>query len=213
MRPVRLAVLAAATLAVLAGSHVLAQHQHHRPAPQATAETASTKAYRAAAHRMHQGMDITYTGDADRDFAIGMIPHHQGAIDMANVVLERGTRPELRAFAESIVASQGDEIALMRSWQEEWPDEASGMSGDHAMAGMDDMMMGGMSAEDLATADDVDLAFVEAMIPHHEGAVMMAGHVLSSTKRPEVRELAEAIIATQQAEIAKMRAWRDAWTG
>lgn len=158
----------------------------------------------------HDGMTA---GMTDRAFVDMMIPHHQGAIDMANVVLERGTRPELRAFAESIVASQGDEIALMRSWQEEWPDEASGMSGDHAMAGMDDMMMGGMSAEDLAKADDVDLAFVEAMIPHHEGAVVMARQVLTSTKRPEVRELAEAIIATQQAEIAKMRAWRDAWTG
>ena len=116
MRHVRLAVLAAATLAVLAGSHVLAQHQHHRPAPQATAETASTKAYRAAAHRMHQAMDITYTGDADRDFAIGMIPHHQGAIDMARIVLEHGKDPEIRKLAQEIIAAQEKEIAWMKAW-------------------------------------------------------------------------------------------------
>ncbi len=60
---------------------------------------------------------IDYTGDADRDFAAGMIPHHQGAIDMARVELKYGNDPELRKLARQIVAHQTSEIALLRRWQ------------------------------------------------------------------------------------------------
>ncbi|MFM8992073.1 MAG: DUF305 domain-containing protein, partial [Alphaproteobacteria bacterium] len=67
----------------------LAQHRHHG-APAARGDTASTVAYKEVASRMHRDMDIAYTGDADRDFAAGMIPHHQGAIEMAQVVLRHG---------------------------------------------------------------------------------------------------------------------------
>lgn len=80
------------------------------------ADNAATKAYRDANMAMHQAMDIEFTGNADVDFVAGMIAHHQGAIDMAKVVLEHGTDPEIRKLAEDIIAAQEGEIAFMRDW-------------------------------------------------------------------------------------------------
>ena len=80
-------------------------------------EAASTKGYRDAMTKMDQGMAITYSGDADKDFVAGMIAHHQGAIDMAKVELQYGKDPQLRKLARGIIAAQQKEIAFMKSWQ------------------------------------------------------------------------------------------------
>lgn len=76
----------------------------------------SSLAFMAVNDKMHQDMAITLTGNADVDFIRGMIPHHQGAVDTARIVLEHGSDPEVRKFAENVIAAQEAEIAWMQAW-------------------------------------------------------------------------------------------------
>jgi uncharacterized protein (DUF305 family) len=109
---------ALAIIAALAAAPAAAQqgHQGHGAPTRGAQEAASTREFRAANDRMHRDMAIRFTGDADRDFAAGMIPHHQGAIDMARVVLRHGSDPEMRALAETIIRTQEAEIAQLRAF-------------------------------------------------------------------------------------------------
>jgi uncharacterized protein (DUF305 family) len=77
----------------------------------------SSLAFHGINQKMHEGMSITFTGNTDVDFVNGMIPHHQGAVEMAKVVLAFGKDPEIRKLAEAIVQAQESEIAMMRAWQ------------------------------------------------------------------------------------------------
>lgn len=79
-------------------------------------QSASTKAFIEANAKMHKGMEIPFTGDADVDFVRGMIAHHQGAIDMAKVEIEHGKDPDIRKLAEEIIAAQEGEIRMMEAW-------------------------------------------------------------------------------------------------
>jgi uncharacterized protein (DUF305 family) len=119
----------AAAMALAAG-HAYAQADHgsagDRPAGSQQmldalgkmAQAPSTKAFEEANDKMHHGMAIEFSGDADLDFVRGMIPHHQGAVDMARIILEHGKDPQLRQLAENIIASQEEEIAFMKAWLE-----------------------------------------------------------------------------------------------
>jgi len=91
-------------------------HGSHGAAASAATDTAATQAYKAANDKMHKEMGIAFSGDADVDFARGMIPHHQGAVDMAKIVLAHGKDPELRKLAEGVITEQEKEIAFLRDW-------------------------------------------------------------------------------------------------
>jgi uncharacterized protein (DUF305 family) len=118
----KLPLLFAALFAVSAPSfaeemdHSKMDHSKMGHAEMDPAAAPSTKAYQAGMDRMMKDMMVPYTGDADVDFVRGMIPHHQGAIDMAKVVLEHGKDPAIRKLAEDIVKAQEGEIAWMQDW-------------------------------------------------------------------------------------------------
>lgn len=121
----RLPLAAATLLAALAlSAPAFAQAAMHGPqhgAPAAAAapaaDTPATQAFKQANDKMHRDMAIRFTGDADRDFVAGMIAHHQGAIDMARVLLQYGKDAQIRKMAEGIIAAQEGEIADMKAWQ------------------------------------------------------------------------------------------------
>lgn len=134
----------------------------------------------------------------DLMFAEMMIPHHQQAVTMSDLALERSSNPDIRTLAEAIRDAQAPEIEQMRSW---------GATGEEHMG---HQMMGMLSDDELATLEaaqgaEFDRLFLEGMIKHHEGAIDMAQMILAS-KNDEVRALGETIVSTQTAEIASMRA-------
>ena len=85
----------------------------------------STKGYKDAMDKMMTGMEAPYSGDPDRDFVVDMIPHHQGAVDMAEIELKYGTDPKLKALARGIIAAQEKEIAFMQAWLAKHPAPAA----------------------------------------------------------------------------------------
>jgi uncharacterized protein (DUF305 family) len=118
-RQIVFASLALAMSAAFADSDLkppMAGHDHMQDAAPQGILTGSTQGYEAAMSKMHKAMEITYSGDPDIDFARGMIPHHQGAIDMAQVELQYGKSPEMRKIAEAIIKAQEEEIAQFNSW-------------------------------------------------------------------------------------------------
>ena len=139
---------------------------------------------------------------SDRAIIDAMVPHHQGAVEMAQVAADRSRDPFVRRLAAQIMRSQTAEIATLRREDAELA-EAGVERGDlgvpHHMQGMD------MDPQALRTADPVERAFFEQMLPHHEGAIVMARAELERGDDPELRALARTIIADQQREIAAMR--------
>lgn len=155
----------------------------------------------------------------DAHFIEQMIPHHEDAITMSKIALEKANRPEVKELAQNIITSQSKEINQMKEWYNDWfgreVPTGDDVMGQHGMMGRGSMHMGRMGNETdvtrLTTAADFDTAFVEEMIPHHQMAVMMASMLKNATSRPEMQQLAENIITTQTDEIDTMRGWLSEW--
>lgn len=155
----------------------------------------------------------------DAHFIEQMIPHHEDAITMSELALEKATRPEVKELAANIISSQSNEITQMKAWYKDWygrelPTGEEVMS-QHGMMSGGRMHMGmrgsDMDLDSLENSEDFDRAFVEDMIPHHQMAVMMASMLKNGTNRPEMKKLADDIILAQTAEIDLMRKWLTEW--
>ncbi len=157
--------------------------------------------------------------EIDAHFIEQMIPHHEDAITMAELAQEKAQRPEIKELAVNIIASQGTEINQMKDWYKSWygkdVPEGSAVMNQHGMNmgnGMHMGMMGNdMDMTRLENAQDFDKVFIEDMIPHHQMAVMMANMLKSGTQRPEMKKLADDIVAAQTDEIEQMRQWYVDW--
>ncbi|NWG16934.1 MAG: DUF305 domain-containing protein [Chloroflexi bacterium] len=160
-------------------------------------------------------------GRAELRFLEGMVDHHQMALDMARDCLEKASAEALKTLCQNIITAQSAEIETMRGWLLDWYNvdyEPVAMADMMADGGMDmghggmggrphtdpPMMMGMMAGLNRLKGLDYDIAWLEAMIDHHDDALHMSERVLTRAEHPELRELAEAIISAQTAEIEIM---------
>ena len=160
-----------------------------------------------------QGGDEGHLESPERAFLAAMVPHHESAVEMATVGERQAKSDFVRGLSEDIVQSQRSEIEEMRQIHERLfraplrPD-----MGAHAQLGLSAQEAGMDHMDGAAQIRDdrrFDRAFVDHMVPHHQGAVRMAEVVLERSRDRELRELAEGILAAQRREIAEMNAFRE----
>ncbi|MEQ7010808.1 DUF305 domain-containing protein [Actinopolymorpha sp. B17G11] len=153
-------------------------------------------------------------GDADVEFAQGMIPHHRQAVEMAELAPTRAQSPQVKELAAQIKRAQDPEIKTMsgwlRSWGEEVPEDTGDTGMDHGGMDMGEDMPGMMSGEQMADLEAAkgaafDRMFMELMIDHHEGAIEMAETEQRDGENTAAKKLAATIEKAQTAEIAQMR--------
>ncbi len=187
----RAAIIAAISLVLVACASA--------PAP--TAPPVVTQAS-STAGMDHSNTSMSANAPFDAMFIDGMIGHHLGAIDMANDALKKAQRPEIKSLAGNIIKAQAAEIQQMRDWRKAWFPDLKDTGG----------LTTGSGTMAVAEGDaPYDLRFIDAMIPHHESAIAMAQMALQQSQKPEIKQLADAIIVAQTAEIAQMKQWREEW--
>lgn len=168
----------------------------------------------------------------DRAFAAEMTMHHQGALEMAQMAKQRAQHREIRTLANSILSTQTAEISQLKAIGEQMGAKSSDHGADHSDGGGMAMHGGGTSAANLTVlglsadqagmnhdmhmlemAKPFDRAFVDMMVPHHQGAIRMARIELARGKNPKLKSLSQAIIDAQSREITQMSSWRRGWYG
>ncbi len=168
---------------------------------------------------MNHSMDVgPANANYDLRFLDSMIPHHQGALVMAQEVLQKSKRPELIKLAQGILIDQKKDIAQMKLWRKQWYPKASATpimwhaEMNHEMAMTPAHKQSMMMRMSLGKADaGFDVRFLDSMIPHHQGAVTMAQDLLLKSKRPQMKKFAQNIIKSQQVEIDMMTKWQKEW--
>jgi uncharacterized protein (DUF305 family) len=142
--------------------------------------------------------EVTFTRD--------MMAHHTQAVEMATLIRDRSNDEELRQLTLDMILTQQNQIGQMQAWLELWNVPQEGL--EPPMGGMGEMM--GMAPQRSVNAlttlptDEAEISFLQLMIHHHEGGVMMAQDVLKKTQNAVVKRLAESIVASQTGEITSM---------
>jgi uncharacterized protein (DUF305 family) len=142
-------------------------------------------------------------------FIDAMVPHHQGAIEMARVALKNAEHEAIKELSRNITSSQQAEIEELKSIKKEeyGTSEVPMEMSQEQMRGMGMMM----NPERLAHSEPFDRAFIDAMIPHHQSAIEMAQVAYEKSENPRIKELAKNIVSAQQREIEQMKQWRKEW--
>lgn len=172
--------------------------------------------------RSNSGSNQGLTGNTqvanniDKHFIEQMIPHHDGAVAMAKLALEKSKRTEIKTLATAIIEGQTKEIQDMGVWYKDWfgkdvPQVSTGMMGGGMMSSSGMHMGGQEDMTVLENAKDFDKAFLEAMIPHHQLALMMVRMLEAGSNRSEMLQLAKNITTSQSKEIQQMQAWYVQW--
>jgi uncharacterized protein (DUF305 family) len=146
---------------------------------------------------------------SDERFIDAMVPHHEGAVEMARVAKKHAEHPEIKQLAENIVTTQRAEIEDLESIKQ----EEFGTSHVPRKMGMGQMNSMGMMMDPGALAKEkpFDKAFIDNMIPHHNSAIGMATVARGETDNPKIEELATNIVEAQRREISQMKQWRNQW--
>jgi uncharacterized protein (DUF305 family) len=147
-----------------------------------------------------------------------MAPHHESAVAMAKLAKRRAEHPRVSGLGEAIVSAQEKEIAQMRQIHKRLFGEPLLPNEDaHSQLGLSaeeaGMMHGTEATAMLKSEKPFDRAFIDEMVPHHQGAIRMARAVLAKSEDEEIQRLARRIVASQNREIKKMNRWRRAWYG
>jgi len=146
---------------------------------------------------------------SDERFIDAMVPHHQGAIEMAHVALENAEHEEIRELSRNIISGQQAEIQELKAIKKE-EFGTSRVPMDMSMGQMKGMGMM-MDPQSLGEENPFDEAFIDAMIPHHQSAIEMAEVANEKSENPRIKELAQNIVSAQKREIEQMRRWREQW--
>lgn len=158
----------------------------------------------------------TLKGDAfDEAYLADMLAHHEGAVNMSEMIGPGTERKELRDFGFEIISTQSQEMIQMQQWQQEWGYDSTyaghashGGDSGNEMAGH---MMEMSEALDGLTGPAFEKRFLELMIEHHQQAVDMSIYAEENAKHQEIKDLAASIITTQNSEIEVMERWLSAW--
>ena len=185
------------------------------PAATATATPSATESATSSATGSAEEVSAEHN-DADVMFAQMMIPHHQQAVEMSEMLLAKDDVPaEVAAFAQKVIDAQGPEIERMNAMLTAWGQDPVDTDGMDGMEGMDHGGMSGMmSEEDMAALEQAQgteaaRLYLEQMTAHHKGAVDMAKDEAKDGQNPQAVQLAEQVIADQEAEITEMQQMLD----
>jgi uncharacterized protein (DUF305 family) len=193
----KLLLIGVAAIAALLTATACSSTSNQSRAGSSTSAGASGTSSSAPATQAHNQADVT--------FAQHMIPHHQQAIQMSDMILgKQGVDPRVVQLANQIKGEQGPEIQEMQSWLSQWGQPT--MSGTPGMGGMTGMMSDAdMAALQNAQGLDASKLFLTQMIQHHQGAIAMAQDEIKSGQYPPAIALAEHIVISQQQEINTMQ--------